>query len=61
MSSSSGALSGAGPRIRRSHLEDTIMHWAAVFLAAYAAGLVEFWRLCDTAPLMHADQLGPAA
>jgi hypothetical protein len=42
-------------------LEDTIMHWAAVFLAAYAAALVEFWRLCDEAPLMQADQPGTAA
>ena len=37
------------------------MHWAAVFLVAYAAGFVEFWRLCDTAPLMHADQPDIAA
>jgi len=28
------------------------MHWAAVILTAYAAGLVEFWRLCRDAPLM---------
>ncbi len=26
------------------------MHWAAVVLAAYAAGFVEFWRLCENAP-----------
>lgn len=37
------------------------MHWAAVFLVAYAAGLVEFWHLCDTAPLMHDDQPGTTA
>lgn len=27
------------------------MHWAAVILAVYIAGLVEFWRLCRLAPL----------
>ncbi|KAA0122820.1 hypothetical protein CIW48_15355 [Methylobacterium sp. P1-11] len=32
------------------------MHWSAVLLAVYAAGLVEFWRLCRTAPLVwHED------
>ncbi len=31
------------------------MHWTAVILAAYAAGLVEFWRLCRAAPLMADD------
>lgn len=31
------------------------MHWAAVVLAAYAVGLVEFWRLCRDAPLMPDD------
>jgi hypothetical protein len=28
------------------------MHWTAVILAAYSAGLLEFWRLCRAAPLM---------
>lgn len=28
------------------------MHWTAVILAAYALGLVEFWRLCRDAPIM---------
>ncbi|GJE53502.1 hypothetical protein GOFOIKOB_6583 [Methylobacterium tardum] len=32
------------------------MHWAAVFLVAYALGFVEFWRLCDTAPLMPTNR-----
>lgn len=36
------------------------MHWAAVLLLAYAAGLVEFWRLCETAPLMTAGELNTA-
>ena len=27
-----------------------MMHWIAVVIAAYAAGFVEFWRLCDAAP-----------
>lgn len=27
------------------------MHWAAVVLAAYAVGFVEFWRLCEAAPV----------
>lgn len=31
------------------------MHWTAVILAAYAAGLVEFWRLCRAAPLIADD------
>jgi hypothetical protein len=35
------------------------MHWVAVILAAYAAGFVEFWRLCDSAPLVH-DEAGDA-
>ncbi|MCJ2012739.1 hypothetical protein [Methylobacterium sp. J-076] len=26
------------------------MHWTAVLLAAYAAGILEFWRLCEDAP-----------
>ena len=34
------------------------MHWAAVFIVAHVAGFVEFWRLCNTAPLMCEDQLG---
>lgn len=32
------------------------MHWAAVFIVAYVAAFVEFWRLCKTAPLMRDDQ-----
>jgi hypothetical protein len=28
------------------------MHWTAVILAAYSAGLLEFWQLCRAAPLM---------
>jgi hypothetical protein len=28
------------------------MHWAAVIVAAYTAGLVEFWRLCRFAPVL---------
>lgn len=32
-----------------------MMHWAAVILAAYAAGFVEFWRMCETAPLVRED------
>ncbi len=27
------------------------MHWTALFLAAYAFGFVEFWRLCKVAPI----------
>jgi hypothetical protein len=26
------------------------MHWTAVVLAAYAAGFLEFWRMCEEAP-----------
>lgn len=33
--------------------ENAIMHWAAVGLAAYAIGFLEFWRLCQDAPLMQ--------
>ena len=33
------------------------MHWCAVFLAAYTAGLIEFWRLCQEAPLMAEEHL----
>jgi hypothetical protein len=29
------------------------MHWAAVLLATYAIGFVEFWRLCDNAPVLQ--------
>lgn len=35
------------------------MHWTAVILAAYAAGLVEFWRLCRDAPLMPEETARP--
>ncbi|MCJ2123391.1 hypothetical protein [Methylobacterium sp. J-077] len=35
------------------------MHWAAVILTAYAAGLVEFWRLCRDAPLMPDEAARP--
>jgi hypothetical protein len=39
------------------------MHWAAVFLTAYAAGFLEIWRLCDQAPSAPEDsdvEIGPA-
>jgi len=35
---------------RQTHLKGSTMHWTAVVLAAYAAGFLEFWRLCDAAP-----------
>lgn len=35
------------------------MHWVAVILAAFIVGLVEFWRLCRTAPLMYEDGFEP--
>jgi hypothetical protein len=31
------------------------MHWTAVLLAAYAAGFLEIWRLCDAAPVAPED------
>jgi hypothetical protein len=43
-------------RVHPYFQEDTLMRWAAVFLVAYVAGFVEFWRLCRTAPLMREDQ-----
>jgi hypothetical protein len=27
------------------------MHWSVLLTAAYAAGFVEFWRLCVEAPI----------
>jgi hypothetical protein len=36
------------------------MHWTAVVLAAYAAGFLEFWRLCDVAPAAQ-DETADAA
>lgn len=41
-------------------LRSQIVHWTAVLLAAYIAGLVEFWRLCDAAPISE-DQGNSAA
>ena len=37
------------------------MHWAAVCLAAYAIGFVEFWRLCQDAPVMQDEPASKAA
>ena len=37
-----------------------MMHWAAVVLAAYAVGFVEFWRMCETAPISQ-DEVGETA
>lgn len=31
------------------------MHWTAVLLAAYAAGILEMWRLCEEAPAAPDD------
>lgn len=38
-----------------------MMHWAAVILAAYAFGFVEFWRMCEAAPLAQEETLDLAA
>jgi hypothetical protein len=37
-------------RLQPDASKGSIMHWTAVVLAAYAAGFLEFWRLCDGAP-----------
>jgi hypothetical protein len=31
------------------------MHWSSLVIALYAAGFVEFWRLCARAPLAGDD------
>ncbi|ACB26565.1 hypothetical protein ABID82_003919 [Methylobacterium sp. PvP062] len=31
------------------------MHWSSLVIAAYAAGFVEFWRLCLQAPAAEED------
>lgn len=31
------------------------MHWTAVLLAAYVAGILEMWRLCEEAPAAPDD------
>lgn len=31
------------------------MHWSSLVIAAYAAGFVEFWRLCREAPAAEED------
>jgi hypothetical protein len=32
-----------------------MMHWATVVFAAYTIGFVEFWRMCEAAPLAKED------
>jgi choline-glycine betaine transporter len=41
-------VEGSSPKV-------SIMHWTAVLLAAYAAGVLEFWRVCETAPIAQDD------
>lgn len=47
-------------RVSPDASKGSIMHWTAVVLAAYAAGFLEFWRLCDTAPAAQDEAVDAA-